>query len=250
MLISELDFLIGGGVFPYSIGAIFSYDTVSHITTGCIMSGRHIPKWSKEIPGELRDIYNPLIIPVFMAEILRDKALVIRQQTLNEIRDVEDGVEAAITRQTEVSSTKQNERNQNSQQNSNRDYGVFSLQLSHVTRFLGVFQVLIERIDLYLKFAVEEAKDDLMPQIPPGLDKRIKLMQSFLKYMRADYKKISARHTCLIPIVTGLVTQRDVILTHQIAAETRRDGVVVKIIAGLGAVFLPATVIAVRLISL
>ena len=133
------------------------------------MLGKHIPTWSKPIPAEFRDFYHPLIIPVLMAEILRDKARGVRGNTLNQIRKVEGGVESVTKAQIGVLVREQNARTQHDhdgERNEIEDYSSLSLQLAQVALSLGVFKLLIERIDLLLKFVVEDAKDDLIPPIP------------------------------------------------------------------------------------
>jgi hypothetical protein len=81
--------------------------------------------------------------------------------------------------------------------------------------------------------------------------------------MSMEIKNLSGRLKCLVMIVTNLVAQQDIVLSSQIAEDsdkiaddskaiasaTRRDGVAMKIIAGVRAAFLPATVISVRPIS-
>jgi hypothetical protein len=70
-------------------------------------------------------------------------------------------------------------------------------------------------------------------------------------------ESLSTRLESHIRVATSLVAQQDVALSQRvsedskdIAAAARRDGVAMKIIAGVGAVFLPGTFIAVRSISL
>jgi len=260
LLTTEPDILIGGGVFTYSIGAILSYDCCSHVTSGCIISGKHIAKWSKRIQHEFRKVPNPFIIPVLMAEILIDKALAMRGEVLQKIKSVEEEIEL-VTPSVEPNGRTRTE------ESTPRDYRSLNFELTEGYRFLGRFDTLTERIRLILEFVEARAEAGVDPSIvpiPKRLKHRVELMQSSLKYMNVEGKNLSSRLESQIRVATSLVAQQDVALSQQtamlsqqtamdskeIAAAARRDGVAMKIIAGVGAVFLPGTIIAVRSISL
>lgn len=246
---------------------MLSYDCCSHVTSGCIISGQRIAKWSKRIQHEFREVPNPFIIPVLMAEILIDKALAMRGEVLKKTKSVEDKIELVMP-SVEPNGVETRERGRNRTEESNpRYYRSLNFELAEGYRFLGRFDTLIERIRLILEFVearAEAALDPSILSIPKRLKHRVKLMQSSLKYMNVEAKNLSARLESQIRVTTSLVAQQDVALSQQtamlsqqtamdskeIAAAARRDGVAMKIIAGVGAVFLPGTIIAVRSISL
>jgi hypothetical protein len=121
---------------------------------------------------------------------------------------------------------------------------------------------LIERASLVLKFVAQNNTVDLFPpnlNSPPvtesiaALASRAKFVQSSLESLQADQKNYPQRLQSQTMIVTNLVAQQEVALSLQvatdskeIAAASRRDSAVMKIIAALGALFLPGTFIAVR----
>src|SRR5438045_5683686 len=114
--------------------------------------------------------------------------------------------------------------------------------------------MLIERNNLTMKFAAETGQTWQGLQISANLHARIKLMQSSVEFMSIEMKNLSGRLQSQVMIIANLIAQQDVVLSTQIskdsaaiAAATRRDSVAMKIIAGVGAVFLPATVISVSL---
>jgi hypothetical protein len=137
LLTTEPDILIGGGVFTYSIGAILSYDCCSHVTSGCIISGKHIAKWSKRIQHEFREVRNPFIIPVLMAEILIDKARVIRGEVLERIKSVEREIKL-VTPSIEHNSVETREHSRSrTEESTPRDYRSHNFKLTEGYRFLG-----------------------------------------------------------------------------------------------------------------
>jgi hypothetical protein len=258
MLTTEVNFLIGGGVFTYSIGAIFSYDESSHITTGCIILGKEV-QWPPRARDEFRRFTpdndsNPLSIPVLIASILMDKLRTERDEFVNKIKKMEDDVEETV---------QQRNREPWSQRLRPKDYRSIFHDLSKRERDLGRIQMLIERNNLIVKFAAETEKTWRGPQISADLYGRIELIRNSLEFMSMEIKNLFGRLKSQVMIVTNLVAQQDIVLSSQIAedskeiakdskaitAATRRDGVAMKIIAGVGAVFLPATVISVRPIS-
>ena len=128
--------------------------------------------------------------------------------------------------------------------------------LSERQRDLGRIQMLIERNNLIMKFATETEQTWQGPQISIHLRERIKLIQSSVEFMSIEMKNLSGRLQSQVMIITNLISQQDIVLSTQIskdstaiAVATRRDSVAMKIIAGVGTVFLPATLISVRLIS-
>lgn len=119
------------------------------------------------------------------------------------------------------------------------------IQLSQSAMTLGRIQTMIKRAKLIMEFVAETAEARPGPQISARLDQRIKLLQSSLEYMSADEINLSARLTCQNAIAVNLLAQQDVTFSLQIADAARRDGAAMKIIAWIGAAFLPANVIAV-----
>jgi hypothetical protein len=239
---------------------MLSYDCCSHVTSGCIISGKHIAKWSKRIQHEFREVPNPFIIPVLMAEILIDKARAMRGEVLKRIKSVEKEIKL-VTPSVEPNGVETREHSRTrTEELTPRDYRSLNFELTEGYRFLGRFDTLIERSRLILEFVEASAEAGLDPSIlpiPKRLKNRVKFMESCLKYMNAEVKNLSSRLESKIRVATSLVAQQDVALTQQtamdskeIAAGARRDGVAMKIIAGVGAVFLPGTIIAVRSISL
>lgn len=254
MLTAVVDFLIGGGVFTYSIGAIFSYNESSHITTGCIILGKEI-KWPQRARDEFRRSsrdtnFNPLSIPVLLASILMDTLRTERDEFVKKIKKMEDDVEETVH---------QRNREPWSQRRQPKDHRLTFHELSKRERNLGRIQMLIERSNLIMKFAAETEKTWQGPQISANLHGRIKLIQNSLEFMSMEIKNLSGRLKSQVMIVTNYVAQQDIVLSSQIAedskaiaqdskaiaAATRRDGAAMKIIAGVGAVFLPASVISV-----
>jgi hypothetical protein len=147
------------------------------------------------------------------------------------------------------------------QNSSLKGYRSLTSELSKANRSLGRLQLLIERASLILKFVEEYNKVDLFPpnfnaphvaESISALESRAKFVQSSLEYLQADQKNWPQRLQSQTMIVANLVAQQDVALSLQvatdskeIAAESRRDSAVMKIIAALGALFLPGTFIAV-----
>jgi hypothetical protein len=85
----------------------------------------------------------------------------------------------------------------------------------------------------------------LSPHIPVHLHEQIKLTQSMLEHMDADMINLSARLKSQNMTTTNLAAQKDVEFSSQLAKAAHRDGVAMKIIARVGAAFLPASLIAV-----
>jgi hypothetical protein len=245
MLTTVIDFLIGGGIYTYSIGAIFSYNESSHITTGCIILGKEI-RWPQRARDEFRRSsrdtdFNPLSIPVLIVSIWMDKLRTERDEFVKNIKKIEGDV---------------GNREPWSQGQQRKNHRSIFHELSKRERDIGRIQMLIERCNLIIKFAAETEKNLQGPQISASLHGRIELIRNSLEFISMEAKSLSARLKSQVMIVTNLVAQQDVDLSYQIAedskaiaAATRRDGVAMKIIAGVGAVFLPATVISVRSIS-
>jgi hypothetical protein len=147
LLTTEPDILIGGGVFTYSIGAMLSYDCCSHVTSGCIISGKHIAKWSKRIQHEFRKVPNPFIIPVLMADILIDKARAMRGEVLKRIRSVEKEIEL-VTPSVEPNGVETREHSRTrTEESTPRDYRSLNFELTEGYRFLGRFDTLIKESD-------------------------------------------------------------------------------------------------------
>ena len=78
-------------------------------------------------------------------------------------------------------------------------------------------------------------------------------MQSSLEYLHAEEKSFPQRLQSQTLIAANLVAEQDVALSPQVAtdskeivAASRRDGAVLRIIARIGALFLPGTFTAVR----
>ena len=192
-----------------------------------------------------------------MAEIMIDKARAIRGEVLKRIKSVEKEIKL-VTPSVEPNGVETREHGRTGTEESTpRSYRSLNFELTEGYRFLGRFDTLTQRIRLILEFVVEAGLDPSILPIPKRLEHRVKLMQSSLKYMDAEGKNLSSRLESQIRVATSLVAQQDVALSHQtamdskeIAAATRRDGVAMKIIAGVGAVFLPGAIIAVRSISL
>jgi hypothetical protein len=53
--------------------------------------------------------------------------------------------------------------------------------------------MLVERIDLILKFVIEYGDTGLVPLIPQHLKERVKLIQSLAEYMKAEQKHLAQR---------------------------------------------------------
>jgi hypothetical protein len=144
-----------------------------------------------------------------------------------------------------------------------KDHRAIFHGLSKMEKDLRRIEMLIDRIILIMKFAAEMEKTWQGPQISANLHERMQLTQSSLEYMSVEIKGMPGLLKSQVMIVTNLVAQQDIVLSSQIAegskaiaerskaiaAATRRDGIVMKIIAGVGAVFLPATVISVRSVN-
>ena len=192
-----------------------------------------------------------------MAEILIDKARAMRGEVLERIKSVEKEINL-VTPSVEPNGVETREHGRTrTEESTPRSYRSLNFELTEGYRFLGRFDTLTQRIRLILEFVVEAGLDPSILPIPKRLEHRVKLMQSSLKYMSVEGKNLSSRLVSQIRAATSLVAQQDVALSHQtamdskeIAAAARRDGVAMKIIAGVGAVFLPGTIIAVRSISL
>jgi hypothetical protein len=256
-----VDFLIGGGVFTHSIGAIFSYDESLHITTGCIILGKEV-KWPQRARDEFRQSFpdtnftdfNPLSIPIIIASILMDTLRIEREKYLNKIIEMDGHIEETV---------QQRNREPWSQRLQPKDHRSFFHDLSKRQQDLGRIQTLIERSNHIVKFAAETDQTWQGPQISAHLHGRIQIIQNSLEHMSVEINILRGRLESQLMIVGNLITQQDIVLTSQIAedskaiaegskaiaAATRRDGVAMKIIAGVGAVFLPATVISVRSIN-
>ena len=273
MLTATSDFLIGGGIASFSIGAIYSHDMDSNLTTGCIILGEEF-KWHertrKEFSQSLHDSnFNPLAIPVLVASILIHKAREEREAFVVTLKDVEGLVESIIVERNRGSET---------EKLTQEEYRSLINKLSVSARLLGRIQMIIERAKLVVKFmtktteipttlamntqaevketsasAIETAAEmdgsnanaTLSPHIPVHLHERIELTQSILEHMNADMINLSARLSSQNLITTNLVAQQDVDLSFQLAKAAHRDGVTMKIIARVGAAFLPAGIIAV-----
>lgn len=241
MLTAISDFFIGGGVATYSIGAIISHDKNSAITTGCIILGRNIQCDERSFCLSPNSDFNPLAILVLIASILIDKLRTERGEVIVTLKRVERLVEIIEERNREPGS----------EELTQGDCRSLIIQLSQSARPLGRTQTMIERAKLIMKFVAETAEARPGPQISARLHERIKLIRSSLEYMSADVINLSARLTCQNTIATNLLAQQDVTLSFQVAKDskaiadaTRRDGAAMKIIAWVGAAFLPAGIIA------
>jgi hypothetical protein len=244
MLTAISDFFIGGGVATYSIGAFISHDKNSTITTGCIILGGNIQCDEKSFGPTLNSDFNPLAIFVLIASILIDKLRTERRELVVTLTRVESLV---------VEITQELNREPGWEKQTQGHCRSLIIQLSQSARPLGRIQTMIERAKLIMKFVAETAEARPDPQISARLDERIKLLRSSLEYMSADEINLSARLTCQNTIATNLLAQLDVTLSllvaegsKAIADATRRDGAAMKVIAWIGAAFLPANVIAVR----
>src|SRR5947207_5464039 len=133
-------------------------------------------------------------------------------------------------------------------------------EFSKSNRYYGLFQLTIERACLLLKFVEDSATLELFPHKSPRIRDIILLLKSQVRFRQSSLENWRAEQTIRPQrlqthgmIITNLVAQQDVALSLQvatdskeIAAASRRDGAVMKIIAMLGALFLPGTSIAVR----
>jgi hypothetical protein len=257
ILTTIVDFLIGGGSYTYSIGAIFSYNESSHITTGCVILGKDI-QWPRRARDEFcqsshNTEFHPLSVPVLLASILVDKLRTERHEIVGKIKQIEADIEMTVERRNGEPWFYRKQ----------QDHRPIFLELSKRERDLGRIRMLIERTKLIMNFAADTEKSWQGSQISANLHGRIKLMQSSLEFMSVEVTNITGRLKSQVMIIASLVTQQDIVLSYGIAedskaiaegskaitAATRRDGVAMKIIAGVGAVFLPATVISVSPIS-
>lgn len=255
MLTATSDFLIGGGIATFSIGAIYSHDMDSNITTGCIIFGEKF-KWHERTRDEFSQSlrhsnFDPLAIPILVASILMHKIREERGAFVVTLKEVEGLVDSIIE-----------ERNRGSEREklTQNDYRSLITKLSQSARLLGEIQMIIERVKLIVKFmaktteipnnlamdtraeanetsaraacitrATETAAEvdgsdayaTLSPQIPGHFHEQIELIQSILEHMDADMINLSARLRSQNMTTTNLVAQKDVNLSFQLAKDSK-----------------------------
>jgi hypothetical protein len=249
------DFLIGGGIATFSVGAIYSHDVVSNITTGCIILGQRF-KWHeqtrKEFYHSLRDFdFNPIAIPVLVASILIHKVREERGAFLVTLKKVEELIESIIIEQS---------KGVEKEGLTQKDYRSLITKLSQSARILGRIQMTIERAKLVVKFVARSAEIPnalardkraevnaasvrgtcittaietvaemdgskagaaISPRILIRLRERIELFQSILEHIDADMINLSARLTAQNMTTTNLVAQQDVHLSFQVATDSK-----------------------------
>jgi hypothetical protein len=249
------DFLIGGGIATFSVGAIYSHDVDLNITTGCIILGQKF-KWREQTRIEfchsLRDFsFNPIAIPVLVASILIHKIREERGAFVVTLKTVEELIESIIMEQS-IDVEKEGL--------TQKDYRSLITKLSQSARRLRRIQMMIERAKLVVKFvarsagipntlardtraeaneasaratciatAIETAAEidgskadtAISPHIPIRLRERIELFQSILEHMDADMINLSARLTSQDRTTTNLVTQQDVYFSFRVATDSK-----------------------------
>jgi hypothetical protein len=249
------DFLIGGGIATFSVGAIYSHDMDSNITTGCIILGQKF-KWHeqtrKEFYHTLCDFgFNPIAIPVLVTSILIHKMREERGAFVVTLKKVEELIESIIMEQS---------KGVEKEGLTQKDYRSLITKLSQSARTLGMIQMTIKRAKLVVKFAARSAeipntlvRDEraevneasvrgigittaietvaevdgskacaaISPRILIRLRERLELFQSILEHMDADMINLSARLTAQNMTTTNLVAQQDVHLSFQVATDSK-----------------------------
>jgi hypothetical protein len=249
------DFLIGGGIATFSVGAIYSHDVDSNITTGCIILGERF-KWHeqtrKEFCHSLREFdFNPIAIPVLVTSILIHKMREERGAFVVTLKRVEELIESIIMEQS---------KGVEKEGLTQKDYRSLITKLSQSTRKLGMIQMTIERAKLVVKFVARNAEISntltrdkraevneasfrgtcistaietvaemdgskagaaISPRILIRLRERIELFQSILEHIDADMINLSARLTAQNMTTTNLVAQQDVHLSFQVATDSK-----------------------------
>jgi hypothetical protein len=254
-LTSTPDFLIGGGIATFSVGAIYSHDVDSNTTTGCIILGQRF-KWHEETRNEfyhsLRDFdFNPIAIPVLVTSILIHKVREERGAFLVTLKKVEEIIESIIIEQS---------KGVEKEGLTQKDYRSLITKLSQSARILGRIRMTIERAKLVVKFVARSAEIPntlardkraavnetiargtcittaietvaemdgskpgaaISPRILIRLRERIELFQSILEHIDADMINLSARLTAQNMTTTNLVAQQDVHLSFQVATDSK-----------------------------
>jgi hypothetical protein len=108
MLTTAVSFLIRGGLYTNSIGAIFSYNESSHITTGFVIVGKDV-QWHQRARDEFRRSscnteFHPLSIPVLLASVLMDKLRTERYEITGKIKQIEADDSGTTKQRTLVAS--------------------------------------------------------------------------------------------------------------------------------------------------
>jgi len=246
------DFVLGGGIYEFSIGGLFSYDCHSNITSGLIVSGSNIPAWTDAIRAKICETPHPMAIPLTMAEALMHTSMMRRECYNQGIKELErktgidhDG-QAAVATPRQASDTLQ-------------DYRGLAVKLSEVNRSFGHTQMLLERSRLQLDFITKildpnQGSPFLHSSCRPNLQeasktilRRTEFILRSIEYIKSEHQNALQRMQSQEMVISNLIAQDDVGQSIEVARASRRDNAAMRNITFLGTLFLPGTLVAVRL---
>jgi hypothetical protein len=243
------DFVLGGGIYEFSIGGLFSYNCHSNITSGLIVSGSNIPAWTDVIRAKFCEMPHPMAIPLIMAEALMHTSMMRRECYNQGIKELErktgidhDG-QVAVATPRQASDTLQ-------------DYRGLAVKLSDVNRSFGHTQMLLERSRLQLDFIAKILDPNQgspflhssnLQEASKTILRRAEFMLRSIEYIKSEHQNALQRMQSQEMVISNLIAQDDVGRSIEVALASRKDSSAMRIITFLGTLFLPGTLVAARL---
>ena len=236
------DFLLGGTRYKRSIGGIFSYDCQANITTGILISGSNVPSWTGEIPSLFCQMLHPITVVVAMAEALMETVLMMKASYRDRVKRIEGMSLDAIEAKTMF-----------------QDHRPLAIELGLINWHNAKLDIGFERSRLHFGFALKhleatngafshQACKSRLAKASATLLGRTRFSIAALETLGLEHNSNQSRLETQKLIVSNLIAQQDLNVSlklsqdsNEIAAASRRDSSIMRIIAILGMVFLPAT---------
>ena len=244
---TRVNFLLGGTRYKRAIGGVFSYHCQSNVTSGIVISGSDLSPWIVELPTLFLRLPHPMTIVVAMGEALMETVLTLKARYRARVKQIEGMSQRAIETNSPL-----------------QDHRLLAIELGLLNWLNAKSKIGFERSHAQFKFALQHL------QSPDGpfshetcrskleaacqtLLSRTSFSLASLETLGLEHDSNQSRFETQRLIVSNLIAQQDVNLSvtmakdsNVIAAASRRDSSVMRIIAILGMVFLPATFTAVR----
>ena len=238
--------VVGGLGSLQSSHGIFSYDSRTNVTTGFLISGTLLPKaWTDEIPHLFLQMPHPLTVVLAMAEISMHLYFQLTEKYRSQIPHVED-----LSKRTTNAI------------NPSQDHRSLANEVGFTSWIEAQMRHLLDRCRIRLCFVLKQLED---PESPfrqstcnanlslagATLLSRAQFCHSSLEPLNLKSDMYEARAQAQKTILANLVAQQDLNVSLKIAKDskevaeaTRQDSSVMRSIAILGTVFLPANLVA------
>ena len=243
---TRVNFLHGGLRYKSNIGAFLSYHCQSNITSGIVISGSVLPPWTEELPTFFSQLPHPITVVVAMGEALMETILTMKAIYKTRFKKAEGVSQEA----TDAASPLQ-------------DHRPLAIELGLLNWLNAKVNIGFERSRSHLQFVLQHVLAEDSPfsheACRPKLEALGRILRSRTNFSLTSLETLGLEHEAYRSrfetqrlIVSNLIAQQDVNLSvamakdsNVIAVATRRDSSVMRIIAILGMVFLPATFTAV-----